>query len=237
MRGLKETYTYLRSFKDCEMKFFLNMIVITVFSGTLALGQNTSKMDPLSIQFDQMKASITNIIDMVNQQSEIIKNLEIGDGAQVSIDGLKADLSAAKVKLDEFNGSFSNLRGSVSTLEDRAEKMSKEQVALEDRISSLEKIILEIPTPLPGRVILGEDGKAKLFSLDGLEGFKSQLPPAEKCAEFGAVLVDDAPIRNKNAFFAKNSENEITICKLLFGEFQELYSAKSEEAHVVVLSE
>ena len=217
------------------MKCILKIILIILFSSTWALGQEKSKMDPLSIQFDQMKGSITNIIDMVNRQSESIANLENGEVALVSIDELKAEMSNTSLELNRFYENFSNLKEDVSSLENKAEKLTEKHTLLEERISSLEQIISEIPTPLPGRVILGTDGKAKLFSLDGLAGLKSQLPSVESCAELGPVL-EDTLIRDVNAFFAVNSQNEISMCKFVLNSWQEKYSSRNEFGHMVVLS-
>ena len=217
------------------MKYFLNAILIIMFSGTVTFGQVSPKMDPLSIQFDQMKGSITNIIDMVNRQSESIKNLEGGGEAILSIDALKADVSEAKIKLNEFYENFTSLTDDVSRLEGEAEKLTEKHLLLEGRISSLEQIISEIPTPLPGKVILTEDGKAKVFSLDDLTGLKSQLPSAEKCAEFGPVL-EETLIRDVNSFFVINSQNKISMCKFVLNIWQEKYSSRNEFGHVVVLN-
>ena len=218
------------------MKYLLNAILIIMFSGTVTVGQVTQKMDPLSIQFDQMKGSITNIIDMVNRQSESIANLEGGGEVILSIDELKADASEAKIKLNEFYENFTSLTNDVSRLEGEAEKLTEKHLLLEGRIYSLEQIISEIPASLPGRVILGTDGKAKLFSMDGLAGLKSQLPSVDNCAELGPVL-EDTLIRDVNSFFAINSQNKISMCKFVLNIWQEKYSSRNEFGHVVVLSD
>ena len=227
---------YLRSSKGCEMKYLLNAIVIVMFLGTMTFGQVAPKMDPLSIQFDQMKGSITKIIDMVNRQSERLAILESGGESPASIDTLESDVNDTKIKIDSLYENFSKLTDELSRLKAVTEKASQENEILEIRVSELEQIISEIPTPLPGKVKLNADGSATLFYLNGLDGFKSQLPSAEKCAEFGSVL-EDKPFRDVNRFFAVNAQDKISVCEFIEDIWQERYSSRNQLGHVVVLSD
>ena len=146
--------------------------------------------------------------------------------------------AGTRVKLLSQDGTWYNIeissgnKGWIEIAElENANRIKSENVL--DRLSELENIVGDLPSPPIGKVILNAGGEAKVFSIGDLGVLASKLPSEADCVEFGLVL-EDTFLRDYWSIFVLKPDGEITMCKFLLGNWEIKDSSRREPGHVVV---
>ena len=220
----------LKNFKDYNMKFIFNILIITILSASVATAQSKSESAPYSARYQQVKDGITHILRMLEEQKIRIEGLEANGQNTDGIGSMNDELNSNSGKLTELYEKFSVLSIEIAELEN-ANRIKSENVL--DRLSELENIVGDLPSPPIGKVILNAGGEAKVFSIGDLGVLASKLPSEADCVEFGLVL-EDTFLRDYWSIFVLKPDGEITMCKFLLGNWEIKDSSRREPGHVVV---